>query len=71
MDETKTYTVLAYNGERTLLYGDVSESEMPIVEHDVKTQGAVITGKFTSAGPDRHSYDRLRKVVTPVRRCFK
>lgn len=71
MDETKTYTVLAYNGERTLIYGGVSESEMPLVEDDVKRAGAVITGKFASTGPDGHSYDKLRKVIIPARRGFK
>lgn len=71
MDETKTYTVLAYNGERTLLYYSVSEPEMPLVEDDVKRAGAIITGKFTSAGPDGHTYDKLRKVINPAHRCFK
>lgn len=65
------YTVLAYNGEHTLLYSSVSESEMPLVEGDVKRAGAVITVKFASTGPDGHSYDNLRKVIIPARRGFK
>lgn len=71
MDETKIYTVLAYNGERTLLYYKVSESEIPLVEDDVKRAGAVIISKFASTDADGNSYEKLRKVVTPSRRCFK